>query len=244
MGTQNRMSIPTIKWAWEYKPKVVKLLPSTKLVLLSLADHSKECGCCFPSTIRIAKLTGLSQRTVQHHIKTLCELGALMRVKGGFKLMLPSELDVPCSATGCTLKARSVASTISTKVDINNRNNEPTNTPVHVPEWLKVINLTTDNALIDNIENPTIKSWVDDIEKDYLEIDILSEAKKYALWWEDKKAKKPKLAFRNWLDKARTHNGKHTGRTTKGRPTPVSETIDEYIRSIAEKQKQYRDSGE
>jgi len=236
------MSIPTIKWAWEVD---VGLIPSTKLVLLCLAEHSKECGCSFPSTRRIAMLSGLSQRTVQHHIKHLCDVSLMRRVKGGFKLTLPSEIDVPCSATGCTLNAKSVASIISTKVDINNRNSEPTNTHVDIPEWLKVIDLTTDVALVDNIENPTVKNWIGDIEKDFSSIDILSEAKKYALWWEDKQAKRPKLAFRNWLDKARKNNEKFIGRTSKGRNTPVIDAIDEYTRAVAEKQKQYnRDNGE
>jgi DNA-binding transcriptional ArsR family regulator len=239
------MSIPSTKWAWEIevvKGWSAKLLPSTKLVLLSLADHSKACGCCFPSTKRIGSLTSLSQRSVQHHIKILQEMDLVRRVKKGFKLNLPPEIIEPCSATGCTLKAKSIASTISTKVDINNHKIEPTKTHIHVPEWLKVIDLTTDIKLVDNIQNPKVQSWISDIEKDFNDLDLISEAKKYALWWEDKTAKKPKLAFRNWLDKARKNNGSTIKRTAKGSSTEVTNSIDEYTRKVAEHQRKLREN--
>ena len=263
------MSLLLLNWAWETK---VDGNSSTKLVLVSLADHSRDCGCSFPSTKRIAQLTGLSQRTVQSHIQKLFNLGLLSRVrntklrKSGFKLHPFDEKYIrPCDnskLSKCALsvphsvpKALRTASTISISkdIDINNRNNEPIKeSALHrykvttgassdreaiwrwLPEWLKVVDLTTDIGLIDNIKTPQVQSWINDIENDFEDVDILAESKKYSLWWEDKKAKKPKLAFRNWLEKARNNNAKPIGRTKKGVSHRVT-GIDSETREIAER---------
>ena len=54
------MGYESNKWAWS----VEKLEPTTKLVLVCLASFAKDCGCCYPSTNLIGKLTNLAQRTV------------------------------------------------------------------------------------------------------------------------------------------------------------------------------------
>ena len=69
------MGYESNKWAWS----VEKLEPTTKLVLVCLASFAKDCGCCYPSTNLIGKLTNLAQRTVQHHIKRLTDFGLVTR---------------------------------------------------------------------------------------------------------------------------------------------------------------------
>lgn len=54
-----------------------------RLVLLALADAAEHDGSrCFPSTARVAWMTGLSRRTVQRHIDHLAspEVGVLIHV--------------------------------------------------------------------------------------------------------------------------------------------------------------------
>lgn len=51
----------------------------------------------------------------------------------------------------------------------------------------------------------TFEEFVEAIRKDYSDLDIDKELEKFRLWWGEgqKELKRPKSAFRNWLDKAR-----------------------------------------
>ena len=231
------MSLKAITWAWDQR----EIASSQKIVLLALADHARECGCCFPSTRFIAEKCGMKQRMAQYHVKNLEKLGYLTRVKSkvkrlktdGFKLSLENPLD--CSATGCVIGVQSVASpiSISKDIDINNRNKEPL---APTPKWLEIVD--KDGTLVKNTNHPQIQQYVSEVETDYEGIDLVSEAKKYALWWEGKKSKKPKLAFRNWLDKAKeSKNGTIRRGTTKGRSIAVTNEIDSRTRELAERQR-------
>ena len=53
------MSISVMNWAWS-----LKLPPTEKLILMSLADHSDDHGVCYPSQQRIADKCCVSRRTV------------------------------------------------------------------------------------------------------------------------------------------------------------------------------------
>lgn len=64
----------------------VQAEPTTKLVLLALADHvNHDGGECWPSVGYLAWKTGLAERTVQYILKDLREAGVLEVVqrKGG-----------------------------------------------------------------------------------------------------------------------------------------------------------------
>ena len=62
------------KRVWEYD-----LAPSDKLVALALADHASADGTrAFPSKTRLAKMTGLSDRSVQRSLANLVEAGIIM----------------------------------------------------------------------------------------------------------------------------------------------------------------------
>ena len=231
------MSLKAITWAWDQK----EIASSQKIVLLALADHARECGCCFPSTKYIAIKCGMKQRMAQYHVKNLEKQGYLTRVKSkakrlktdGFKLSLDNP--APCSATGCVIGVQSIAPSISISkdIDIIKRNIEPQAT---TPEWLQIVD--TDGTLVKNTNHPQIQQYISEVETDYNGIDLVSEAKKYSLWWEGKKSKKPKLAFRNWLDKAKeSQNGTFKKRTTKGRSTAVTNEIDPRTRELAERQR-------
>lgn len=59
------------------------LSPSQKSVLLALADHGNEEGqSIYPSTERLTKKTGLSERTVQRAIDDLCSSGVVVIISG------------------------------------------------------------------------------------------------------------------------------------------------------------------
>lgn len=58
-----------------------KVAPTTKLVLLCLADTANDDGECWPSIQTICKKTGLSRRAVINHIETLCKEGFLTKTR-------------------------------------------------------------------------------------------------------------------------------------------------------------------
>ena len=231
------MGIESSRYAWS----IETLEPTTKLVLVCLASFAKDCGCCYPSTNLVGTLCGLAQRTVQHHIKKLSDYGILVRTKrgkgrthSGFQL----QTGISCSASSCVSKASPVASSISISKDIDIKNYKE---ELKAPEWLEIIDLTTDVGLVENANHPQIQNYISDIEKDFPHVDLVSEAKKYSLWWEGKKAKKPKLAFRNWLEKAKK-NEKPKERTATGTSNTVSNRIDDRTRLIAELQEKFRNN--
>ena len=236
------MGIESSRYAWS----VENLEPTTKLVLVCLSSFAKDCGCCYPSTRLIGKLTNLAQRTVQHHIKRLTENGAIIRTKrgkgrkySGFQL----QTGIACSVTDCVSKASPVAShiSISKDIDIRTKNIELADgvNLFKTPEWLEIIDLTTDVSLVKNVEHLSVRDYINEIEMDFSNVDLIAEAKKYHLWWEGKKAKKPKLAFRNWLEKASKYEGTNK-RVSKGVSNIVGKQIDDRTRDIYQRQKEIR----
>lgn len=69
------MSIEVLNWAWRQDVPSA----SAKLVLIALADHANGDGYCWPSMLRIAAMTGLSQRQVSNHVTKLVELGLVVK---------------------------------------------------------------------------------------------------------------------------------------------------------------------
>lgn len=61
------MSLRATSWAW----KVRAPSPTSKLVLVALAEHANESGLCWPSVARLVETTGLSERAVRTNIATL-----------------------------------------------------------------------------------------------------------------------------------------------------------------------------
>lgn len=66
------MSIKAICWAFEQD-----LPPTSKLVLLKLADNANDDGWCWPSQATLARHTSLTRETVNRHIAKLEESGHL-----------------------------------------------------------------------------------------------------------------------------------------------------------------------
>ncbi|MFN4114954.1 MAG: helix-turn-helix domain-containing protein [Inhella sp.] len=61
----------------------LRLDPSSKAVLVSLADQANDAGVCWPSVGSIAERTCLAERTVQAAVKRLEDMGLLeVRVQG------------------------------------------------------------------------------------------------------------------------------------------------------------------
>lgn len=65
------MSLDAMKAVWERRD----LKPHERLVLLALADHADETGCCYPSIARLSQRTGMVERGVQGVLKRLTEMG-------------------------------------------------------------------------------------------------------------------------------------------------------------------------
>jgi len=47
------------------------------------------------------------------------------------------------------------------------------------------------------------EDYIKELKIEFSNLDVDEELKKFRLWWEGKSLKRPKLAFRNWLNKAR-----------------------------------------
>jgi hypothetical protein len=67
------MSIEALNWAWRQQTPN----PTSKLVLMALADHANGDGECWPSMKRIAVMAQVSSRQVSYHITMLAKLGLL-----------------------------------------------------------------------------------------------------------------------------------------------------------------------
>lgn len=68
------MSIQAMTETWS-----LDINPTSKLVLLSLADHVNEDGICWPSLKLLSKKCGLTYRSVVSHIKNLCDIGVITK---------------------------------------------------------------------------------------------------------------------------------------------------------------------
>lgn len=70
------MSLDATRWAW-----VQEISPTSKLVLLSLADRADDNHYCFPSVNRLEKDTGLYRETIMKNIKELESQGLITVVR-------------------------------------------------------------------------------------------------------------------------------------------------------------------
>jgi len=66
------MSIEVMTAVWNHS----KASPAAKLVLLAIADHQGERGA-WPSEATLARVTGMSERSVRRKVVELVELGEL-----------------------------------------------------------------------------------------------------------------------------------------------------------------------
>lgn len=71
--------------------------PTTKLVLILLANYADESGCCYPSERHLATLAGTSERTVRRCIKALIDLGYIQSKQRIGKTNLYQLLGVPAT---------------------------------------------------------------------------------------------------------------------------------------------------
>ena len=70
------MSVKVMGWVWDQ----AEIPPLQKFTLLALADHADDKGDCWPGVSGLVEKTGLSERTIHYHLKTLEENGVLQRV--------------------------------------------------------------------------------------------------------------------------------------------------------------------
>lgn len=82
------MSIKAMNWAWEQK-----LPPSSKLILMSLADAADDTGECWPRVRIIAEKCCTSERTVQRVLKEFEQSGVLMVSQGSAWQVIGLERD-------------------------------------------------------------------------------------------------------------------------------------------------------
>jgi hypothetical protein len=76
--------------------------PTERLVMLALADHADDAGCCYPSMRRLCDRTGLGERAIQMNVQKLVKAGHLEMTAGGgrgnanlYRITLNPALDAP-----------------------------------------------------------------------------------------------------------------------------------------------------
>ena len=75
------MSVACTRWAWT----VEGLAPSTRLVLLLLADFANDNANAWPTVATVARLTGLSRRTVFRALEELAGARLIVELGRGGK---------------------------------------------------------------------------------------------------------------------------------------------------------------
>ena len=100
----------------------------------------------------------------------------------------------------------------------------------HLNKWIAILNRLNEVS-IDNLD----QNYIRDIEQEFNELDLISEAKSFVLYWsETRKLKRWKFAFRNWLIKSKSfHEVKHGKRRGNTKQLASSE----YFRSEKYKEK-------
>jgi len=93
----------------------------------------------------------------------------------------------------------------------------------------KVKESKVNQSKVESIRNDKdFLNYQEELHKEFNELDIDEEVRKFYLWWEEgrKQLKKPKLALRNWMVKAREikkeKNNGQTGRPKQKRRTPIT----------------------
>ena len=92
--------------AWQHIHLVRELeLPYIeKLLLFALASRVDDSGECWPSVATLRKDTGLAQRTVQYHLRSLVDRGLLLREeRRGATAVLRVRLCEPCRTAPPTM---------------------------------------------------------------------------------------------------------------------------------------------
>ncbi len=78
------MNEPITKFEWERLILLVDIPPMTKLIGLALAVYARrDGGNIHPGQARLAKETGLTDRSVRSHLERLRELGLIERTERG-----------------------------------------------------------------------------------------------------------------------------------------------------------------
>lgn len=75
------MGIQATSTVWKYS----KSRMADRLVLLAIAEHANDSGRCWPSTSRLAEMTGLDIRSIRRSVTRLIALGELEADRRGGK---------------------------------------------------------------------------------------------------------------------------------------------------------------
>jgi hypothetical protein len=76
------MSLKATIWAWSVPAGGHDgLSPSSKLLLMALANYADDEGLCWPSVARLVTMTGLGERTVRRLLPDLVETGLMAMEK-------------------------------------------------------------------------------------------------------------------------------------------------------------------
>lgn len=73
------LSVKVSSWVWENGPDKA----AAKLLLLALADHSNDDGICYPSLLRLEKMTGCKGRYLRNIRDELIESGYISVISKG-----------------------------------------------------------------------------------------------------------------------------------------------------------------
>ena len=114
------MSIRALGWAMHRECPT----PTTKLVLICLANYADEADSCYPSEKHLGKLCGISDRQVRRSIRTLADLGMVTvqsRTGTSNRYVLTVDAHVHRGADSSVRGGRTPASANTKEIQNNNR---------------------------------------------------------------------------------------------------------------------------
>ncbi|MCB1773859.1 MAG: helix-turn-helix domain-containing protein [Gammaproteobacteria bacterium] len=147
------MSNEALTWAWGQRLK-----PTTKLVLICLADHANEAGKCWPSLTRIQQRTGCARSTVAAGLADLEAEGFIVRERspGGRHQATVYRLKQSDSRTSPRLElvrqpAKQSGSRTKTVRPPDPNHKEPSRTPIRTPARKAKTPLPANFAISDRV---------------------------------------------------------------------------------------------
>jgi biotin operon repressor len=223
------MSVAAMSWAWRQD-----IATNPKMVLLALADHADDEGICWPGLKGVMGKCGMTRRSVQRHIADLRKQGFVMvedkkRADGSqtsneYRLLMPLLSPPP-----------TISVTQGRHPDALGRHERrPGVTPVTPLEssgnrHRTYVSVSNGIELVALFSEPEYR----ELHRLFPGLDLEYQAGKCMDWWngQRKKLTKPKLAFKNWLERTTAFQQNGSAPSSKAKKQDYS--VEKYQKEAA-----------
>lgn len=130
----------------------VSLPPSTKLLLVALADFADDSGVCWPSVDTLAARTGLGRSTVLRHIASLDSSGLLVRGRRSAHPYSPNRYRLSADAMATAAEASAAVADLASTGHVQRSQSETSQNETTVAEQAEVPIQDVSNRDVQNRE--------------------------------------------------------------------------------------------